>query len=140
MARIGRPPYKATKHQRDRVMRLKAGGWGKRRIARRLCIDVNTLNKHFAQALEHAADTKREELLHLAEKGARRGNAILIIWLYERSHAALSTKQLDARSTSQPKRPKLGKKAEREQAAAKVGGIYAPPAPPKLPYRNSRRP
>ena len=136
MARTGRPKFHPTKNQRDRVMRLRADGWSQERIARRIGIDVGTLTLHFADELEHGADVKREELLEHADKAARKGNATLIKWLHERQTAAAAAEQLRHRESApapaEPKASKLGKKDERQQAAEKVGGKYAPPPPPKL--------
>ena len=133
MARTGRPEFKPTGVQRDRVMRLRADGWSQERIARQIGVDVGTLNKHFAGELEHGADIKRELLLEWAEKAAKKGNATLIKWLHERQTASSAADQLKSReSAPEPKAPKLGKKEERQKAAEQVGGKFAPPPPPKL--------
>ena len=136
MARTGRPSFQPTAMQRDRVVRLRADGWSQTRIARQVGLDVGTLTKYFGQELAHGADIKREALLEWAEKAARRGNATLIKWLYERHTPASAAEQLKQRksvpSPAEPNLEKLGKKEERQRAAEAVGGIYAPPAPPKL--------
>ncbi len=134
MARRGRPKFKPTPAQRDRVMRLRADGWSKERIARLIGTDHETLSANFAAELEHGADIKTDALLEAAERGAKKGNAALIKWLSDRQSAARAGRQLEERAAPPAEAPtrKLGKKEERQEAAARVGGKYATPAGPKL--------
>lgn len=135
MARTGRPNFKPTPTQRERVKLLKADGWSNERIARRLGIARNTLEKVFAWELEDGADEKRAELLDYALKGAKKGNASLIKWLIDRNDRARAHSEIERRAQGPRETPeetpeKLGKKAERQKAAEEVTGKFAPPAPP----------
>lgn len=138
MARRGRPEFKPTKGQRDRVMRLRADGWSIERIARVMGVDFRTVAKHFAEELEHGADIKTDALLEYAEKGAKKGNNANIKWLGERYRLARAARQIEERAgqavetATAPKPEKLGKKEERLKAAQEVTGKFAPPPPPKL--------
>lgn len=139
-SRGGRPSFKPTKPQRDRVMRLRADGWSKERIARIIGIDVGTLIKHFAEELEHGADIKTDALLEYAEKGAKKGSSANIKWLSERYALARAAEQVDQRASQPPseaeietrKAPPRGKKEMLQSEAEGVSGIFAPPAPPKV--------
>lgn len=135
MAPRGRPPKKPTYHERERVMRLRADGWSVERIARVMETDHETLRKHFANELEHGADIKTDALLEWAERGAKKGSQANIKWLSERYSAARAANQIEARSQApapEPKQPRLGKKELQKEAAGKVAGKFAVPAPPKL--------
>lgn len=137
MARTGRPKFKPTAPQRNRVKLMRADGWSKERIARQIGVDADTLVKHFAEELEYGADQKRLELIEAAEKGAKKGNASLIKWLTDRHDAARAAHQLEERGrpSAEPVAPApvppKGKKEQRQEAANKVTGKYAtPPSPP----------
>jgi len=136
MARRGRPEFKPTGPQRDRVKMLRADGWRTERIARDLGIDPGTLQKHFAEELEHGADISRAALLDLAWKGARKGNATLIKWLSDQQKTRQAALELEKRGelpadlAAEPKSPKPGKKELQKEAATKVKGIYETPEEP----------
>lgn len=137
MAPRGRPKFVATTAQRDRVMRLRADGWSKERIARLLGTDHETLSANFAQELEHGADIKTDALLEYAEKGAKKGNAALIKWLSDRREARRAAAQLEQRASGPETEPpakasKLGKREQQQETANAVTGLYAPPAGPKV--------
>ncbi len=138
MARRGRPKFKPTPAQREKVMRLRADGWSIERIARSIGTDHETLRAAFPAELEHGADIKRAELLEYADKAAKKGNVAAIKWLSDQRSAARAANQLEERASKAPASspevpvaPKLGKKQAQQQAAEKVTGKFAPPAPPK---------
>lgn len=57
---------------------LKADGWSNLRIARRLGVADDTLDKYFAEDLKEGADREREFALGLLRKVARTGNVSAI--------------------------------------------------------------
>lgn len=134
MARNGRPNFKPTTVQRERVKLLKADGWSNERIARRIGISRNTLEKVFAWELEDGADEKRADLLDMALKGAKKGNASLIKWLIDRNDKGRAQAELDrlarAEPEAKPAEERLGVKAQRNKAAGEITGTFAPPRPP----------
>lgn len=122
---VGRPQFKPTPTQRNRVKMLRADGWSQERIARLIGIDVQTLLDRFSEEMEHGADMKRAELLQWAEKGAKKGNPSLIKWLGDQRLSA------DSGASGG-----LGKKEQRQAAAGRVEGVFAPPDAPKLVVNN----
>lgn len=126
----GRPRYKPTKPQRDRVKLLRADGWSIERIAAQLGIAHTTLMSAFASEIEFGADAKRIELIEAMQAAAKKGNASAGKWLHDRFDLARAARQVDERAL--PAAPKLGKKELQQEAATKVGGKYAPPSAPKL--------
>ena len=126
---MGRPRFKPTKAQRDRVKLLKADGWSNERIAAQLGISRNTLEQALAAELEFGSDAKRVELLEAMEKAAKKGNASAGKWLADRYDVARAAHQVEQREEPRPQ--VLGKKEQRQEAAEKVAGKFAPPSPPK---------
>jgi folate-binding Fe-S cluster repair protein YgfZ len=134
----GRPRFKPTKQQRDRVKLLKAMGWSNERIAAQILVKGkpiarNTLEDRFADDLQFGADAKRLENIEAMEKAAKKGNASAGKWLAERYDAARAAEQVDARAQTAgpaPRQEKLGKKEARHEAANRVTGKFAPPPPP----------
>lgn len=131
----GRPPFKPTYAQRERVKMLKADGWPNERIARNLEIARNTLEKVFPEELEHGADEAQAELMGWAVKAAKKGNASMVKWLAERYAAARAAQQVASREVAppveEPKAAKLGKKEIQQQSAEAITGKFAPPPAPE---------
>lgn len=136
MAGRGRPRFKPTTSQRDRVRRLKADGWSNDRIARVLGISRNTLEAAFAEEIEFGLDLKLDEVLELAEKGAKKNNATLIKWLAQRRDLARAQQQVGERGEAAgppAARPLAkGKKEQAQAAADEVTGIFAVPQGPAV--------
>lgn len=137
MAGRGRPRFKPTKPQRDRVKRLKADGWSNERIARVLGISRNTLEAAFAEEIEFGLDLKLDEVLELAEKGAKKGNATLIKWVAQRRETARAQQQIAERAEAGAATPETrplakGKKEQAQAAADEVTGIFAVPQGPTV--------
>lgn len=133
----GRPSFKPTKAQRERVKLLKADGWSNERIARNLGIARNTLELHFAGELSDGADLKSAEILTAMEKAAKSGNVSAGKWLHERFAQARAARELENRASApapaeEERHEKLGKKEEKLNAAKAITGKFAPPPPPKL--------
>lgn len=139
----GRPRFKPTKPQRDRVKLLKAMGWSNERIAAQVLdkkgkpICRNTLETVFASELLHGADAKRVENIEAMQRAAMKGNASAGKWLDEKYAAGRAAEQLEGRESpasqprpEQPAAEKPGKKELRQEAAGRVTGKFAPPPPP----------
>lgn len=129
----GRPAFVPTASQRRTVQEMISCGETKRSVFLALGIDEATLNKHFAVELETGGAKKRQELLSLLWKGARKGNASCIKKIEEMQRAAGAAEAVARREV---KPPELGKKEQQQAAAERVGGKFAPPAPPKLVVNN----
>lgn len=130
----GRPPKKVTQAQRDKVKLLKAAGWSNERIAAQIGMARNTLEDKFRAEIDFGADMEEAELLASAKAAAKKKNVAAIKWLAEKFATAGAAQRLVGRERPAPpaKAPKLGKNEERQRAAEKVGGKFAPPPPPKL--------
>lgn len=109
-------------------------GETKRSVFLALGIDEATLNKHFAVELETGGAKKRRELLGMLWKQARKGNSACIKKIEEMQRVAGAAQSVKDR---EPKAPEPGKKEQQLAAAERVGGKFAPPAPPKLVVSNS---
>lgn len=134
---MARPRFKPTAKQRERVKLCKADGWSNERIARQLGISRPTLEQYFAEEIEFGADTKRLELIEAMDAAAKKGNASAGKWLHERFDAARAAAQVDQRGeTAEPQRKagRMNKRDELQEAAAKVGGIYAVRPGPAKPH------
>ena len=112
--------FRPTKGQRERVSRLRADGWTLERIARVMQIDAKTLDKHFAEELEHGADIKTDALLEYAERAAKKGSASAIRWLGDRFERAGAEQRPTTEAATEAK---FGKKeiAQREAQNAENG-------------------
>ena len=136
MAGRGRPKFKPTAKQRDRVKLLKADGWSNERIAAQLGVDPGTLAVAFASEIEFGADAKRIEVIEAMQAAAKKGNASAGKWLHDRFATARAAEQVASRempaAAPEPRPEKLGKKQLQKEAAGKVGGKFAVPEPPKL--------
>ncbi len=129
----GRPPYRASLEDRQTVEQMKFCGESDNVIARALGIDPDTLRKHFEDELADGYAQRRKEVIGMLFKAARSDNVTAIKKLEEMGRVAGAAEAVKSRET---RSPKLGKKEERQIAAANVGGRYSPPEPPKLVVHN----
>lgn len=126
----GRPPFKPTAPQRNRVKLLKAAGWSNERIAAQMEISRNTLEDRFAAELEFGADAKRLEVMENLLRASKRGNASASKQLLERFDQA-PTLRPDAASETAAPEEKLGKKealqrqAENPDPSSEMGELMA---------------
>lgn len=115
------------------VEEMKFCGESENVIARALRIDVATLRKHFPHELADGHAHRRKEIVGILFKAARADNVTAAKRLEEMGRVAGAAEAVKGRETNAPK---LGKKEERQIAAANVGGRYTPPEPPKLVVHN----
>jgi hypothetical protein len=127
----GRPQYAPTDEEREKVRVLKAGNMSIEAIAVAMGIAVHTLTKHFAADLEVGAAKITAEIMMARYNSAKGGNVTAQNKLLE---VAGAVRAQDRRA---PAEPKPGKKEERQAAAEKVSGKFAPPEPPKLVVNNA---
>jgi hypothetical protein len=130
----GRPPYQPKIEDRTAVEEMKFCGESENVIARALGIDVNTLRKHFPDELANGHANRRREIIGVLFKAARADNVTAAKRLEEMGRVAGAAEALERRAA--PKEAKLGKKQEQQAAAERIGGKYAPPAPPMLVVNN----
>lgn len=114
----GRPRFKPTAKQRERVKLLKADGWSNDRIAAQIGVSRNTLEAALAAELEFGADAKRMEVLENLAVASKKGNASASRLLIDRFDVA-STLRREHPVTEERAAPKekLGKKVAAELAA-----------------------
>lgn len=114
--------FEPTEDDRERVSLLKADGWSNERIAKQLGIARNTLEKVFTEELATGGDKVRSQVLAAMMEAAKRGSATAGRMLIERFAAAEAGTPIMS--------GKIGKKAEKQAAAERVEGKFAPPPPP----------
>lgn len=137
MAGRGRPQFKPTPALRRKVEELVSCGMSKDDCARAIGCSTPTLEKYFENELANGVAKKRAEVIGLLYREAKKGNVTAQKKLEEMTRVAAAAESVNARSGTTPApqeraAPKLGKKEERQAAAGRVGGKYAPPDPPKL--------
>lgn len=132
-AKRGRPEHKVTDEDREKVRVLKAGGMSNEAIAEAIGIAVKTLTKHFFPDLEIASAKVTADLLMARYQSAIGGNVSAQNKMLEQVGAVRAQNR---RAPTEPKPEKLGKKEERQAAAKRVGGRFAPPPAPKLVVSN----
>jgi hypothetical protein len=134
----GRPPFRPTLEQRAVVEQMKFCGESENTIARALQIDVDTMRKHFPDELADGHATRRRQVIGMLFKQAEAGNTAATKKLEEMGRVAGAAAAVEARGSAEMPSAKLGKKEERQQAAERVTGKFAPPDPPKLVVNNGK--
>jgi hypothetical protein len=140
----GRPQWKPSLDERTTVERMKFCGDSEATIARSLGVDVDTLRKHCPEELENGYANRRRQVVNLLFESAQAKNTSAIKRLDDMGRAAGAAAAVNGRGGKakkperEPTPEKLGKKELRQQAAAQVGGVFAPPAPPKIVVNNDK--
>jgi len=139
-AKRGRPEHEPSEENIIFVMVLLASGQTNQEVAKRLGLSVPTFRKHYLHLIKHRElmlDRLKTKLRVTQIQQGLSGNASAL-------NAALSmldkvgSEGADAKfkgrekPKQQEKTRKLGKKEERQLAAQKVSGKFAPPSAPKL--------
>lgn len=119
----GRPPFKPTDEQRDTVEQMLAVGTTLEDIALLFGITTTTLSVHFADEIRLGRVRKRSEVVTMAFKAARNGNASMIKHLETMTGIAAIGRPAQyevpaaEKEAPTPRPPKLGKKEEQLLAA-----------------------
>lgn len=128
----GRPAFKPTKAQRNRVKLMKAAGWSNERIAAQIGVSRNTLEKALAAELEFGADSKKLQVMENLEKASEKGNASASKQLLDMFDVAATLRPDGGDRPSEPrKEPKRGKKeqlqieAENPDTTTEMGDLLA---------------
>lgn len=129
----GSPEHRPTIANRQTVEEMKFCGESEDVIARALGISTPTLRKHYSVELTDGHSNRRKEIIGILFDAARKGNVSAAKRLDEMGKVAGAAAAVKAREV---KAPKLGKKEQQQEAAAEVGGKFAPPAGPKLVVNN----
>ncbi|HTV69316.1 MAG TPA: hypothetical protein VMF90_12335 [Rhizobiaceae bacterium] len=127
----GRPAFEPTEEQREKVRVLKAGGMSNEAIGVALGISEPTLTKYFSSDIEVGAAKVTAEIMMARYNSAKGGNVAAQNKVLELAGA------VRAQEKRAPAEPKPGKKEERQAAAERVSGKFAPPEPPKLVVNNA---
>jgi hypothetical protein len=134
----GRRRHKPSPQGRENVALLKAGGASDEDIALQCGLSVPTLRKYYFRELESGVSLAKNELLKVLYEKAKGGNVSAIkAYLAEAGKAkafeAMRKQRAPQESAAAPKaEERVGKKEQRQQAAAQVGGLYAPGAAPPI--------
>lgn len=128
----GRKRHKRSAQIAENVALHKASGLTVEQIAARLGISEPTLRKYYFRELEDGAALAQAVLNEAMWSKALAGNVGAARFMREamtRGEAKAADQRVRART---PKDEPVGKKAERQAAAERVGGRFAVPAAPKL--------
>lgn len=134
--KTGRPEFKPTDAQRNKVSIAAGGGMSHEEIAIGIGISRNSLRKHFAHELAGGAYGRRLEVFEAMHRAAKKGNVAA-----QKAYIAL-TPQAEApplappAETAEPAKPQ-GKKAQAQAAAAtaQAGTEWGDLLPPGSPLQ-----
>lgn len=133
----GRPEHVWTLENSNKVLLAFARGLSVKEAAIAIGISAPTLRKvYFAEVAKRAQAQLRMEMTQLARlnKAADEGNTAAEKELLKQLEKMRQRDQVRAMApapTVKPSSPK-GKKEQQKEAAAGVGGVFAPPSPPNL--------
>lgn len=133
----GRPPHVPTAENRRFVQLCLACGHDEEGIAAALQITVRTLNRHYFHELSGKASARLKlEMKNMAAMVAQvEAGSVAAMSLLDKKMERLRLQGLSDKFTDRPKaaavKP-IGIKAAAKEAAGKVTGKFAPPAPPRL--------
>lgn len=124
--------HRPTPETRLTVEQMRAVGETGDTIARALQISRETLYQHYKTELEDGRSNRRREVVDLMFKAAKAGNVSAQKRLEEMMRTADAVEAVGKRGKekSAPAPAALGKKEERQAAANRVGGKFAPPPTP----------
>jgi hypothetical protein len=125
----GRKRHKPSAQGREFVAKLKGGRATDEEIALQMGLSEPTLRKYYFRELKHGPALARNSILQKLYDAGMAGNvSAMKAYLAEAEKArALQVQRPDR----EPRSPAKGKKEERLDAAASIGGLYAPGAAPK---------
>jgi hypothetical protein len=133
----GRPPHVPTAENRRFVQLSLACGHDEETIAAALQVTVRTLNRHYFHELSGKASARLKlEMKNMAAMVAQvEAGSVAAMSLLDKKMERLRLEDLSGKFTDRPKaapaKP-IGIKAAAKEAAGKVTGKFAPPAPPRL--------
>ena len=134
----GRPSHEPTRENRNKIMLLFALGWTKDRIAAALQLSMPTFRKHYFSEIKNADDALLrvkarhvEVLFAQAQSGNVGALKEFARYLDRVDMDLLSDTVSNRRSNDEVPAPRLGKKEQRIEDAARIKGMYAPPAGPQ---------
>lgn len=128
----GRKRHKRSVQVAENVSVLKATGLTVEAIAARLNLSEPTLRKYYFRELEDGATLAQAVLNEAMWKKAKDGNVSAAKYIreaFEKGDAKSAERRVEAR---EPKAAPMGVKAERQEAAKRIGGRFATPEPPPL--------
>lgn len=106
---------------RRTVEEMIACGESQNTVARSLCIDDDTLRKHFPDEIANGWSNRRREIVELLFANARKGNISAQKRLEEMTRLAAADPGFDAALQPEPKPEPVGKKVAAEIAAKTAG-------------------
>lgn len=134
----GRKRHKRIPQVAESVAVLRASGLTVEKIALRIGLSEPTLRKYYFRELEDGPTFAQAVLNEAMWAKALAGNVGAARYIREEFGKG-EAKAADQRVSERVERePALGKKAERQAAAERVGGRFATPAAPQLVVDNGR--
>ncbi|MFN4176435.1 hypothetical protein [Phenylobacterium sp.] len=125
----GRRSHRPTAQGREIVAQLKGGGASDDDIALQLGLCVKTLRKYYFRELDHGVSLARNEVLRKLYEKAMAGNVTAMRAYLRETEKGAAVQAMRLPRPSAAEKPK-GKKEQRLEDAAKVGGLYEPGRPP----------
>ena len=138
----GRKRHKRIAQIAEKVAVLRASGLTVDKIALRVGLSEPTLRKYYLRELEDGPAFAQAVLNEAMWAKAMAGNVGAARYIREefgKGDAKAADQRLGERAERTERQPVLGKKAERQAAAGRVGGRFATPAAPQLVVDNGRR-
>jgi hypothetical protein len=129
--RRGRKRHRWLKQVAENVAVLKASGQTVEVIASRIGLSEPTLRKYYFRELEEGADLAQAVLNEAMWRKAINGNVSAARYIREEFGKGPAKAAANRVRHREVKEVPMGKKAERQAAAERVGGLYATPAPPQ---------
>lgn len=137
----GRKRHKRIAQVAEKVAVLRASGLTVEKIALRIGLSEPTLRKYYLRELEDGPAFAQAVLNEAMWAKALAGNVGAARYIREefgKGDAKAADQRLTDRAERVQREPVLGKKAERQQAAERVGGRFATPSAPQLVVDNRR--
>lgn len=113
---------------------LQAFDWSMERIAAALSITPPTLRKHYRRELKAREESRARaeaSLINMLMREVEAGNVSAADKLFKRFDRLDLSRMADRAANRKPE-PKLGKKEQRIQDAARLEGKFATPAAPRM--------
>jgi hypothetical protein len=131
----GRKAHAFDKEVAEKIIKSRGTGASTEAVAMFVGLDEKTLRKYYSRQLKIGAEVYRLMLVDRLDAQSASNNTSAtkaLLALTQRGEAQAAREAVDERGKVEPRSAPLGKKEERQQAAERIGGKYAPPAAPTL--------
>jgi lambda repressor-like predicted transcriptional regulator len=125
----GRKRHRRLPQVAETVALLRATGLTVEQVAGRVGLSEPTLRRYYLRELDKGEDLVEALLNEAMWQKAKAGNVSAARFIREQLQKGQASAALERRASPATR---LGKKEERQQAAANITGKFTPPAPPKF--------